>query len=58
MHMRQMKKEKPMSNKNDVEKFGICHVIVHDVQNVPPSVERFRGLPDPYVKVFYHGNFR
>ena len=34
---------------------GLFHVIVHNVCNVP-SIERFRGLPDPYVNVFYHGS--
>ena len=38
--------------KND----GLFRVIVHNVYNVP-STERFRGLPDPYVNVFYHGSF-
>ncbi len=46
-----------MSTKvNSVKKDGICRVIVHNINNVP-SVERFRGLPDPYVNVFYHGTF-
>ena len=45
-----------MSDVNGTKKEGICRVIVHNVNNVP-STERFRGLPDPYVNLFYHGSF-
>lgn len=33
---------------------GICRIFVHQAENVP-SVDRFRGLPDPYVNLFYGG---
>ena len=36
---------------------GLCLVLVHDATNVP-SLDRFRGLPDPYVNVFYLGSRR
>jgi hypothetical protein len=45
-----------MGDVNNAKKDGICRVIVHNVINVP-STERFRGLPDPYVNVFYAGSF-
>jgi hypothetical protein len=45
-----------MGDVNNAQKDGICRVIVHNVINVP-STERFRGLPDPYVNVFYAGSF-
>ena len=44
-----------MSDVNGIEKDGICRVIVHNVEKVPLT-ERFRGYPDPYVNVFYHGS--
>lgn len=34
---------------------GLFRVIIHQIENVP-SIEIFRGLPDPYVKILYHGN--
>ncbi len=45
-----------MSDVNRPKKDGICRVIIHNVNNVP-SIERFGGLPDPYVNLFYHGTF-
>lgn len=45
-----------MTDSNNDKMLGIFRVIVHQVHNVPPT-ERFRGLPDPYIKIFYHGNF-
>jgi hypothetical protein len=35
---------------------GIFQVIVHNANKIPLT-ERFRGLPDPYVNLFYHGSF-
>ena len=45
-----------MSDVNNTKKDGVCRVIVHNANNVP-STERFRGLPDPYINVFYHGSY-
>ena len=45
-----------MSDVNVVKKDGICRIIVHNINKIP-SPSRFRGLPDPYVNVFYHGTF-
>lgn len=43
-----------MCDVNMTENYGIFRVIVNNVNNVP-SLDRFGGLPDPYVNVFYHG---
>ncbi|CAF4514045.1 unnamed protein product [Rotaria socialis] len=43
-----------MDNVNVTNRDGVFQIIVHNVENVP-SPERFRGSPDPYVNVFYHG---
>lgn len=45
-----------MSDTNAGNKNGIFRIIIHNVNNVPLT-ERFRGLPDPYINVFYHGIF-
>jgi hypothetical protein len=45
-----------MSDVNVAKKDGIFRTIIHNVNNVP-STERFRGLPDPYINIFYHGSF-
>jgi len=45
-----------MNDVNMTKKDGSFRIIVHNVNNVP-SLERFRGLPDPYVNVFYNGSF-
>lgn len=43
--------------KNDDVKLneGILLILVHNATNVP-STDRFRGLPDPYVNIFYLGS--
>lgn len=43
-----------MGDVNAANRDGLFRAIVHNVENVP-STERFRGLPDPYVNLFYHG---
>jgi len=45
-----------MSDVNVTKNDGIFRTIIHNVNNVP-STERFRGLPDPYINIFYHGSF-
>jgi hypothetical protein len=47
-----MMSDDKMAKNND----GIFRIIVHNVNNAP-SMERFRGSPDPYINVFYHGTF-
>lgn len=50
------KTKRMMDDVNVAKRDGIFRVILHNVENVPPT-ERFRGLPDPYVNIFYHGSF-
>ena len=45
-----------MSKNDDVKlNEGILLILVHNATNVP-SMDRFRGLPDPYVNIFYLGS--
>jgi hypothetical protein len=48
------KTKRMMDDVNVTKRDGIFRIIVHNVNNVP-SPERFRGLPDPYVNILYHG---
>ena len=50
------KTKRTMTDVNTSNNDGICRISVHNTENVP-STERFRGLPDPYVKIIYHGSF-
>ena len=44
-----------MSDRDAISRKGLCRVLVHCASNVP-SVDRFRGLPDPYVDVHHLGS--
>ncbi|CAF0934963.1 unnamed protein product [Rotaria sordida] len=48
------KTKRMMDDVNVANRDGLFRVIIHNVNNVP-STERFRGSPDPYINIFYHG---